>query len=145
MTALIAAWFSMHFFLNPPIKNPDGHAKMTGSCGDTMELELKFKGAMVADYYLWTDGCSISKMCLATTASLARGKTVEELVAIDKAAILEKTGQLPDTHIHCAQLAEITLQLAVEDYVRKGLSQTDEAEARSKASMVPSHKDPIPN
>jgi nitrogen fixation NifU-like protein len=109
-------WFVLHWYLNPRLKHPDGHARFTGSCGDTMELELMFNNQKVEDFYYWTDGCSISKMCLATAAMLARGKTVPELIKIDKSAILKEVGNLPDTHIHCAILAEIVLQMAVENY-----------------------------
>jgi NifU-like protein involved in Fe-S cluster formation len=116
LTVAAAGWLVLHRYLNPRIKHPDGYAKFTGSCGDTMEIELKFKDQKVEDYYCWTDGCSISKMCLATAAMLARGKTVPELRTIDRTAILKEVGHLPDTHMHCAVLAEIVLQMAVENY-----------------------------
>ncbi|MBN1130169.1 MAG: iron-sulfur cluster assembly scaffold protein [Chitinispirillaceae bacterium] len=119
MTLIAVAWIAAHYYLNPRIKNPDGYAKFTGSCGDTMEIALKFNGPCVADTFYWTNGCSISKMCIATAAVLARGKTVPELRAIDRSTIQEKVGSLPDTHVHCAILAETVLQMAVENYVRK--------------------------
>jgi hypothetical protein len=31
--------------------------------------------------------------------------------------IIEKVGRIPDDHLHCAQLAEITLQKALDDYL----------------------------
>ncbi len=34
-------------------------------------------------------------------------------------SIMELVGQLPETHLHCAQLAEITLQKSLEDYISK--------------------------
>ena len=34
-------------------------------------------------------------------------------------SIMELVGQLPETHLHCAQLAEITLQKSIEDYISK--------------------------
>ena len=33
--------------------------------------------------------------------------------------IMDEVGRLPDSHLHCAQLAETTIQKAFEDYVRK--------------------------
>ena len=119
MTAAALVWFGMHYYLNPHMENPDGIAKVTGSCGDTMEIALKFKGARVEDVHCWTDGCAISKMCVETVGMLARGKTVPELKTIDTAAILERVGNLPDTHMHCAVLAETTLQKAVSVYKLK--------------------------
>lgn len=119
MTAIAVAWFGIHYYLNSLMENPDGIAKVTGSCGDTMEIALKFNGLRVEDIHCWTDGCAISKMCIETVGMLARGRTVPELKTIDTAAILERVGNLPDTHMHCAVLAEATLQKAVTDYKLK--------------------------
>ncbi|OPY10521.1 MAG: NifU-like protein [Syntrophus sp. PtaB.Bin001] len=127
MTVAALVWFGIHFYLNSFMENPDGIAKVTGSCGDTMEIALKFNGSKVEDTHSWTDGCAISKMCLETAVMLARGKTLPELRKIDTAAILEKVGNLPDTHIHCAILAETTLQKALDVYVLK-LSETNAGE-----------------
>lgn len=119
MTVVTLAWFGLHYYLNPPIENPDGIARETASCGDTMEVALKFNGSRVADVRCWTDGCAISKMCVETVGMLSRGKTVPELRSIDIPAIMERVGELPDTHIHCAVLAERTLQKAVTVYELK--------------------------
>lgn len=119
ITAIALAWFSLHYLLNALMENPDGTAKVTGSCGDTMEIGLKFNGPQVENVHCWTDGCAISKMCIETVGMLVRGKTVPEIQAIDTAAILERVGNLPDTHLHCAVLAEETLQKAVKDYLLK--------------------------
>ncbi|OPY89896.1 MAG: NifU-like protein [Syntrophus sp. PtaU1.Bin208] len=122
MTAVALLWFGLHFYLNSLMKNPDGIAKVTGSCGDTMEIALKFNGPRVEDVHCWTDGCAISKMCVETVGMLARGKTVPELKKIDTSAILERVGNLPDTHMHCAVLAETTLIKAVSDCTLKNPS-----------------------
>jgi NifU-like protein involved in Fe-S cluster formation len=127
MTGIALVWFGIHFYLTSFMENPDGIAKVTGSCGDTMEIALKFNGSRVEDTHSWTDGCAISKMCLETAVMLARGKTLPELRKIDTAAIMEKVGSLPETHIHCAILAETTLQKALDAYVLKR-SETDTGE-----------------
>ncbi|MGV8075552.1 MAG: putative Se/S carrier-like protein [Syntrophobacteraceae bacterium] len=113
----VLVWFGIDHYLNPRMETPDGIAKVSGSCGDTMEIALKFNGPRVEGAHSWTDGCSISKMCVDMAALLARGKTVPELGKIDTAAILDQVGNLPDTHIHCAVLAETTLRKAVENYM----------------------------
>lgn len=126
MTVIALAWVAMHYYLNPRIENPDGHAKFTGTCGDTMELAFSFDGQKVTDAWYWTDGCSISKMCIATAAALVKGSTVEELLKIDRRTILEKVGELPDTHNHCAVLAETVVQMAVDDFtINRKASITD--------------------
>jgi len=119
MTVVALVWFGLHYCLSSFMENPDGIAKVTASCGDTMEVALKFNGQRVKDVHCWTDGCAISMMCVETVGMLARGKTVPELRTIDTAAILERVGNLPDTHMHCAVLAETTLQKAVTVYELK--------------------------
>lgn len=116
---LAACWFGFHYWANPPLKDPDAVAKITGNCGDTMELALRFADDRVDRVRHWTDGCSVSNQCIEAAAMLARGKGVEELKKINMMHIMELTGQLPDSHLHCAQLAETTLQRAVVDYLQK--------------------------
>lgn len=46
------AWFFLYYFGNPVIDDPDGMARVTGNCGDTMEIGLKFRGDRVCDTHL---------------------------------------------------------------------------------------------
>jgi nitrogen fixation NifU-like protein len=110
-------WFFLYYFGNPVLENPDGIAKVVGNCGDTMEIGLKFRDGRVENTHHWTNGCSFSKHCVETAANLARAKTIAELKKINMVAIMDEVGQLPETHLHCAQLAEITLQRSVENYL----------------------------
>ncbi len=112
-------WFILYYYANPPIDKPDGIAKVTGNCGDTMEIGLQFTGDKVQNAHHWTNGCSVSKSCIETAALLARNKTAAELMNINMTTIMAEIGQLPDTHLHCAQLAEITLHRAVQDYLSR--------------------------
>jgi nitrogen fixation protein NifU and related proteins len=112
-------WFVLHYYANPVIDNPDGIAKITGNCGDAMEISLKFLEDKVQLANCWTNGCSFSKLCVETAAMLARDKTAGELQDINMATIMDVVGQLPDTHLHCAQLAEITLHRATQDYLSR--------------------------
>ena len=113
-------WFGFHYWANPPMQGPDGQARVTGNCGDTMEISLKFSGDKVSGVRHWTDGCSVSQQCIAGAALLARGKSCEQLHRITMMDIMELVGQLPDSHLHCAQLAETTLQKALGSYSRSG-------------------------
>jgi NifU-like protein involved in Fe-S cluster formation len=120
----VAAWFGLYYLANPPLKDADATARVTGNCGDTMELALRFAADKVRQTRHWTDGCSVSNQCIEAVAMLAAGKTPGELKKINMMHIMEITGQLPDTHLHCAQLAETTLQLAVKEYMKSLGSQT---------------------
>jgi nitrogen fixation NifU-like protein len=116
VAVIIAVWFGIHLMLHPWIRNPDGIARITGTCGDTMEIALKFDNGRIERTHQWTNGCTISKICVESAAALARGKTAAQIQEITIAAIMEKTGTLPETHLHCAQLALTTLHAAAAKY-----------------------------
>jgi NifU-like protein involved in Fe-S cluster formation len=116
--ALIALWFILYVLLNPQIEAPDGKACLTGKCGDTMEICLKFRDDRVAGASHWTNGCAYSLNCVCAAADLAKGKTPDEILEIDARLIQKSIGGLPSDHLHCARLAEETLQTALEDYMR---------------------------
>lgn len=114
-----AVWFLLHYYGNPVIEEPEGIAKVAGNCGDTMEIGLKIDDNIVTSAHSWTDGCSYSKLCVEAATMLARDKSITEVKKINMISIMELVGQLPETHLHCAQLAETTLQKSVEDYISK--------------------------
>ena len=117
---LVVCWFGLHYLTNKPLDNPDGYATVTGNCGDTMEISLQFKDGRVCNSSAWTNGCSVSKMCVEAAAILARNRQVSEIEKINMMTIMDQIGQLPETHLHCAQLAETTLLRAAENYLRSG-------------------------
>jgi len=110
-------WLHMRFMGS--MENPDGYARLTGKCGDTMEIFLKFEGDRVKDATFLTDGCGSSAVCGSFAAEMAIGKTPDELIEITGEAILEKLGGLPKEEEHCAFLAGETLQEALNNYMIK--------------------------
>lgn len=112
-------WFILYYFNNPVLQNPDGIARVVGNCGDTMEIGLRFRAGRVDDVHQWTNGCSFSKHCVEAAATLALGKSLPELRRINMISIMDRVGRLPETHLHCAQLAETTLQHCVDNYLAK--------------------------
>jgi nitrogen fixation NifU-like protein len=100
--------------------NPDGHGRVTGSCGDTMQIFLKFEKSKVKEATFLTDGCGSSMVCGSFAAELALGKTPDELVEISGETILNILGSFPEENRHCAFLAADTLQAALHDYMVKG-------------------------
>ncbi|HOW54938.1 MAG TPA: iron-sulfur cluster assembly scaffold protein [Syntrophorhabdaceae bacterium] len=100
-----------------PMENPDAHGRITGSCGDTMEIFLRFKDGRVSEASFTTDGCGPSMICGSLAAELALGKEPEEIERITAETILETIGGLPEEDQHCASLAANTLQVALHDYL----------------------------
>lgn len=104
--------------------NPDGHGCVTGSCGDTMQIFLKFEKGKVKEATFLTDGCGSSMVCGSFAAELAIGKRPDDLKEITGETILKILGTFPEEKHHCAFLAANTLQDALNDYMtrdQKGL------------------------
>jgi nitrogen fixation NifU-like protein len=110
-------------WLNPlymgSIDNPDGYGRVTGSCGDTMQIFLKFEDDRIKEASFQTDGCGSSAVCGSFAAEMAIGKNPDEIVEITGEAILEKLGGLPKEEEHCAFLSAETLQEALHEYMIK--------------------------
>ncbi len=103
------------------MEGADGYGRVTGSCGDTMEIFLRFEEGRVREASFETDGCGPSVVSGSFAAELARGKTPEEVAGITGETILEVLGGLPEEDRHCAYLAAETLQEALKDYLgRRG-------------------------
>ena len=117
LLVIVGLWFFITYALTPHIKHPDGKARITGHCGDTMEIDLKFRGDRVSETSYWTDGCAYSLSAVYAAAALAKGKTPDEIIEIDAEVIQKTIGGLPADHMHCAKLAAETLQSALENYM----------------------------
>lgn len=108
-------------FLNPrnlgEIPAPDGSARITGPCGDTMEMYLKLKDGRVVHASFWTDGCGPSIASGSMVTELAKGKSVFQAQKITQQDVLDGLGGLPEESLHCALLAANTLKEAIKDYL----------------------------
>jgi len=99
------------------ITNPDGQARITGPCGDTMEIWLKVSDGVVEQATFWTDGCGTTIAAGSMATEIAKGKRAAEAFRISQQDVLEALGGLPDDSVHCALLAANTLREAVKDYL----------------------------
>jgi nitrogen fixation NifU-like protein len=96
---------------------PDGHARITGPCGDTDEMFLRIRMGIIKDARFITDGCVFTKAACNAAAHLAVGKPIPQCLDIDQDAIIEHLEGLPANHAHCALLAATTLSEAIKSYV----------------------------
>jgi len=112
------SWFLVHYWMNPIMTQPDGKGRLKGSCGDIMEIYLKFHHNKAVDISHWTNGCSYSFTCLQFASDLAKNKQPEEILDIRAEDIANLIGGLPKDHMHCATLAASTLHSAVDDYMK---------------------------
>ena len=99
------------------IELADGYGCVTGSCGDTVEIFLRFEKGKVKQATFQTDGCGSSTVCGSFAAELAMGKTPDELTDITGETILEILGGLPEEDRHCAFLAADALQESLHNFM----------------------------
>jgi len=108
-------------FLNPrnlgEIPAPDGFGRITGPCGDTMEIYLKVRDAKVINASFWTDGCGPSIASGSMVTEMAKGRNVSEAQRISQHDVLAALCGLPEESEHCALLAADALKEAIKDYL----------------------------
>ena len=98
------------------LENADGFARVTGPCGDTMEIWLKVNGDTIVETGFTTDGCGTTIASGSMITEMAKGKSLTEARKIGRQEVLEALGGLPEEHQHCALLAANTLKAAILDY-----------------------------
>lgn len=102
------------------MENPDGYARMKGSCGDSMEMFVKLKGDEITECTFFVDGCGTTTTCGSMMTNLAKHKSfMQALAAISSRHIFEQLGGLPEEDIYCARLAAETLRRALADCLHK--------------------------
>lgn len=106
----------------------NGHARITGPCGDTMEFWIQAENEKIKKISFITDGCDPSLACGSMATCLAQGETVVKAKVISQEDILHALEGLPEDHRHCALLAANTLKAACEDYLVQR-EKTDKAAA----------------
>ena len=102
------------------LENPDGYGKVTGTCGDTIEIFLRMEDETIAESRWTTDGCGATIACASMATELAEGRTFTEALAIVSAdEIVKRLGGLPEGNLHCAQLASQSLRSALADVLHQ--------------------------
>ena len=108
-------------FLNPrnldEITAPDGFGRVTGPCGDTMEICLKVLDGKVTNASFWTDGCGPSIASGSMVTEMAKRMNIGEAQRISQHDVLAALDGLPEESQHCALLAANTLKEAIKDYL----------------------------
>jgi Mrp family chromosome partitioning ATPase len=101
-----------------PLDDFNGHARITGPCGDTMEFWLKAQNGKVKDVSFITNGCRSSLACGSMATCLGESKDIEEVLNLRQKDILDALGGFPPEYEHCALLSANTLKAACDDYLQ---------------------------
>jgi nitrogen fixation NifU-like protein len=95
------------------MENPDVHAAVTGWCGDTMEIFLRFRGRKIQEATFLTDGCGPSVACGNMVTTMVRELSLAEAEALSPGEVILALDGLPDESVHCAELAVQALHQAL--------------------------------
>ncbi|KUO78622.1 MAG: iron-sulfur cluster assembly scaffold protein [Desulfosporosinus sp. BRH_c37] len=111
----------MDHFTNPrnvgEIENPDGVGEVgNAKCGDIMRIYLDVEGDIIKDVKFKTFGCGAAVATSSMVTEMVKGKTIDEAMVISNAAVAEALGGLPESKMHCSNLAADALHKAIENY-----------------------------
>lgn len=119
----------MDHFSNPrnfgQLENPSAVGEVGNpTCGDVMKLYLAIEKneqgeEFIADLKFETMGCGAAIATSSMITELAKGKTLEEALAIDHQTITNELGELPPSKIHCSVLADDALAEAIYNYKKE--------------------------
>ncbi len=90
---------------NEAITNPDGYAKKTGDCGDTIEFFLMVHNEAIERMSYRINGCRNTYACANTIVRMAEGQPVNQAWEITPDQVAAFLETLPADHFHCAELA----------------------------------------
>ena len=102
-----------------PMRGFNAHARIEGTCGDTMEFWLRLEGETITQASFTTDGCDTSVACGCVAAQMSHGKQIATMKHVRPIEVLEALEQ-PDNEEahHCADLALRTMEQALVEYER---------------------------
>ena len=102
----------------------DGHAGVTGTCGDSMDMWIRVEDGFVVEVGFHTDGCGSSVACGSMAAELARSRHLAAVPLFRPRDLLDAFGEFPEESAHCADLAIDALRAACDDYFRAAPSRS---------------------
>ena len=111
----------MDHFQNPrnggEIADADGVGKVgSPQCGDIMILYIKVTDGILTDVKFKTFGCAAAIASSSMATEMIKGLTIEEAEKLTRDDVAGALGGLPDSKMHCSNLAPDALRAALEDY-----------------------------
>jgi nitrogen fixation NifU-like protein len=88
-------------------------------CGDMMKIFIKVDEDKITDIKFKTFGCGAAIAVSSMITEMAKGKTLDEALAITKESVAEALDGLPAQKQHCSNLGADALHKAIEDFRNK--------------------------
>ncbi len=111
----------MDHFSNPrnvgEIEGADGVGEVGNpACGDIMTFYIKVKDDKLDDVKFKTFGCGAAIAVSSMVSEMAKGKSLDEVMAMDRDSIAEALDGLPKAKMHCSNLGSDALHAAIKNY-----------------------------
>ncbi len=92
------------------------HEERNTSCGDVITVELMVEDGIVRDARFDGQGCSVSQASASMLMESIVGRSVDEVLAMNKDTILEMLGgvELNPTRLRCATLGLVALKKSIQ-------------------------------
>ncbi|MDE2481903.1 MAG: iron-sulfur cluster assembly scaffold protein [bacterium] len=103
------------------MENPTASGEyFSDSCGDMYNFFLKIgPGAIIEDISYFTTGCGFGTATCSLVTELAKGKTVDEALALSTAEVEAQLGGYPEKKKDYPERALEALKIAIDDYRAK--------------------------
>jgi len=114
----------MEHFMNPrnvgEFEDPDGVGTVGNPvCGDLMQVSIKVKDDVITDVRFKTFGCGSAIATASMVTEMAKGKKIDEAMAITRSDVADELEGLPPVKMHCSNLAADALHEAIKNYQEK--------------------------
>jgi nitrogen fixation NifU-like protein len=111
----------MDHFANPRnvgvLADADGVGQVGNPvCGDMMTFYIKVENDRLKDVKFQTFGCGAAIAVSSMVSEMAKGKTLEEAMAITNELVAEELGGLPKNKMHCSNLGADALHEAIKNF-----------------------------
>jgi nitrogen fixation NifU-like protein len=119
----------LDYYRNPrnfgDLPNPDVRAKDSNPlCGDIIEMQLRINDGKVQDVRFKGKGCAISQASASMLTEVVKGKTLDDIKAMNKTDVLNLLGIDPGpTRIKCALLGLKVMKLGVYGYLGQAVTE----------------------
>ena len=101
------------------IENPDGVGEVGNvTCGDIMRMTIKVNDKQeIEDIKFKTFGCGAAIATSSIATEMVKGKHIDEALKVTNKDVAEQLGGLPQTKLHCSNLAASALHKAIKNYL----------------------------
>lgn len=100
--------------------DPDGEGTYGDlKCGDSLTVYIKVKDNIITDISFLVFGCTAAISTSSMITEMAKGKTIDEAMAITEKELIDALDGLPESKLHCSVLGVKGLRAAIKNYQEK--------------------------